>query len=46
MRITELTNRWKAEREARVYENQEAKKRLKELDRENARLRQELDQVS
>lgn len=46
MRITELTNRWKAEREARVYENQEAQKRLMELDRENARLRQELDQVS
>lgn len=46
MRMTELTNRWKAEREARVYENQEAKKRLKELDRENARLRQELDQMS
>ncbi|CUM45376.1 uncharacterized protein AC631_04728 [Debaryomyces fabryi] len=46
MRIAELTNRWKAEREARVYENQEAQKRLKELDRENARLRQELDQVS
>lgn len=46
MRIAELTNRWKVEREARVYENQEAQKRLKELDRENARLRQELDQVS
>lgn len=46
MRIAELTNRWKAEREARVYENQEAQKRLKELDIENARLRQELDQTN
>lgn len=31
LRIEELTNRWKAEREARVSENKAAKRRLKEL---------------
>lgn len=39
IRIEELTNRWKAEREARVYENRQAQKRLRELEQENARLR-------
>lgn len=42
MRIDELTNRWKAEREARVYEGNQAQLRLKELEQENARLRKEL----
>lgn len=42
MRIDELTNRWKAEREARVYEGNQAQLRLKELEQENARLRREL----
>ncbi|CAH6718940.1 hypothetical protein CLIB1444_01S17898 [[Candida] jaroonii] len=42
LRIDELTNRWKAEREARVYENNEANKRLKELELENSRLREQL----
>lgn len=31
LRIEELTNRWKAEREARILENRQAKKRLQEL---------------
>lgn len=39
MRIEELSSRWKSEREARVYENKQAQKRLRELERENARLR-------
>lgn len=43
MRIEELSNRWKAEREARVYESKEAKRRLKELEDENARLREQVD---
>lgn len=38
LRIDELSNRWKAEREARVYENNEAKRRLEELEMENTRL--------
>lgn len=43
LRIEELSNRWKAEREARVYENKEAQKRLKELELENARLKSSLN---
>lgn len=39
MRIDELTNRWKAEREARIYEGKQAQRRLKELEEENHRLR-------
>ena len=35
LRIEELTNRWKAEREARILENRQAKKRLQELGQEN-----------
>lgn len=46
LRMEELTNRWKAEREARVYENQEAQKRLNELEVENALLRKELEQTT
>lgn len=39
MRIEELTNRWKVEREARVHDNEQAKKRLQQLEEENERLR-------
>lgn len=39
MRIEELTNRWKAEREARVHDNEQAKRRLQQLEEENERLR-------
>lgn len=39
LRIEELTNRWKVEREARVHDNQQAKKRLQQLEEENERLR-------
>lgn len=46
LRIDELTNRWKAEREARVYENKEAQRRLKELEEENSRLRQDIDSLT
>ena len=42
LRIDELVSRWKAEREARVYENREASRRVKELEIENAKLRAEL----
>lgn len=42
LRIEELTSRWKAEREARVYESNEAEARLKELELENERLRLQL----
>ena len=42
LRPEELTNRWKAEREARVYDNKALKKRLAELESENATLRKEL----
>lgn len=42
MRIEELTNRWKAEREAREYESREAHRRLRELEEENERLRRGL----
>lgn len=42
LRIDELVSRWKAEREARVYENREASRRVKELETENAKLRAEL----
>lgn len=38
LRIEELTNRWKAEREARVAENNAAQRRLNELLHENSRL--------
>lgn len=31
LRIEELTNRWKAEREARIYEHRQVKKRLAEM---------------
>ncbi|WEJ97762.1 hypothetical protein PSN45_005321 [Yamadazyma tenuis] len=43
LRIDELNRRWKAEREARVYENHEAERRLKELEQENTRLREQLN---
>lgn len=43
LRLDELSNRWKAEREARVYENNEANRRLKELETENLKLRQQLN---
>lgn len=39
LRIQELTNRWKAEREARLYEDSQAKKRLGELEQEISRLK-------
>lgn len=39
MRIEELTNRWKAEREARVHDNEQAKRRLQQLEEVNERLR-------
>lgn len=39
MRIEELTNRWKVEREARVHDNEQAKRRLQQLEEENERLR-------
>ncbi|CUM66812.1 uncharacterized protein PRCAT00004495001 [Priceomyces carsonii] len=42
LRIEELSKRWKSEREARVYENNEARIRLKELEQENLRLRSQL----
>lgn len=42
LRIEELTKRWKAEREARVYEGRASQKRLQELELENAKLRNEL----
>lgn len=38
LRILELTNRWKAEREARVSENKAAQRKLNELRLENSRL--------
>lgn len=37
LRIDELANRWKAEREARVYEAKEAQRRVAELEAELAR---------
>lgn len=40
LRIEELTNRWKVEREARVHDNEQAKKRLQQLEDENEQLRQ------
>lgn len=39
LRIEELTNRWKVEREARVHDNEQAKRRLQQLEEENMRLR-------
>ena len=42
LRMTELWNRWKSEREARVYESKQADRRLKELEQENSRLRAQL----
>ncbi|CDK26543.1 unnamed protein product [Kuraishia capsulata CBS 1993] len=39
LRIDELTRKWKAEREARLYESGEANKRLQDLERENSSLR-------
>lgn len=45
LRLEELTNRWKAEREARVYENKASHKRLRELEVENAKLRNELSRL-
>ncbi|ODV79457.1 uncharacterized protein CANTADRAFT_29905, partial [Suhomyces tanzawaensis NRRL Y-17324] len=42
LRMDELWNRWKSEREARVYESKQANRRLKELEMENSRLRAEL----
>lgn len=40
LRLEELTARWKAEREARVYENRLAKRRFNELEEEINRLRE------
>lgn len=39
LRIEELNKRWKAEREARIYENRQSKKRLGELEQELAQLK-------
>ncbi|EMG47627.1 hypothetical protein G210_1961 [Candida maltosa Xu316] len=38
LRMNDLRNKWKAERERRILEDQEAKKRFKELESEIARL--------
>lgn len=46
LRIDELTNRLKQERERRVYENQEATKRLKELEFENLRLKDQISEIN
>ncbi|CCE83487.1 Piso0_004063 [Millerozyma farinosa CBS 7064] len=43
LRIIELSNRWKAEREARAYENKEFRKRINELMVENDRLRRQFE---
>lgn len=43
LRIIELSNRWKAEREARAYENKEFRKRINELMVENDRLRKQFE---
>lgn len=40
LRYQELTARWKAEREARVYENRLAKRKFRELEDEISRLRE------
>lgn len=45
LRIDELLSRWKAEREARVYENREASRRVRELETENAKLRAQLSKT-
>lgn len=37
LRIEELTNRWKAEREARILDNRQAQERFRELDLEKTR---------
>ncbi|KAK6454291.1 uncharacterized protein RJT20DRAFT_130349 [Scheffersomyces xylosifermentans] len=39
LRIEDLRNKWKAERERRVYEDKEAQRRFRELEMENSRLR-------
>ncbi|KAI0463583.1 hypothetical protein LJB42_002585 [Komagataella kurtzmanii] len=39
MRIEELTKKWKNEREARSYENEQARRRLKEVESENDKLK-------
>lgn len=46
LRIEELTARWKAEREARVYENRLAKRRFTELEDEISRLREVINTKS
>lgn len=46
LRMDELWNRWKSEREARVYEGKQADRRLKELETENSRLRSELSKMA
>lgn len=45
LRLDELTRRWKTEREARYYESEQSKKRLRELELENEMLKKELAQV-
>lgn len=45
LRILELQTRWKSEREARVYESNQADMRLREVEAENRRLRQVLESV-
>ncbi|ODV94726.1 hypothetical protein PACTADRAFT_34481 [Pachysolen tannophilus NRRL Y-2460] len=42
LRIEELSKRWKTEREARVIENENAKVRLRELEIENAALKEKI----
>lgn len=46
LRIQELTSRWKAEREARVYENKLAKRRFNELEEEIRRLREAMSDAA
>lgn len=45
IRIEEVSNRWKSEREVRVYENKALQSRINELVLENAKLREQIDKV-
>ena len=45
IRIEELSNRWKSEREFRVYENKALHGRINELLLENTKLREQIDKV-
>lgn len=44
IKLEEMTNRFKAEREQRVYENKQALRRLKELELDNISLREMINQ--